>query len=137
MGFWIWLGIGIILFLIAPGLGFWYVIISGLLWAGDDTEGKESKRSTKQEKSVEEKPFNIYDKTYGNGVARVENISKTGYYYSDGNESWVDMLGNEHRENGEVVVENAYISGRRDIYKDNECVGYEYEDACGVTQRSK
>ena len=140
MGFWIWLGIGVVLFLIAPGAGFWYVIISALIWGysdGTDSDRKESKQHAKQEERVEEKPFILYDRVYGNGVTRVENISKTGYYYSDGSESWVDMLGNEHRENGEVVMENAYIPGRRDIYKDNKYIGYEYEDACSVTQRSK
>ena len=140
MGFWIWLGIGVVLFLVLPSLGLWYLIISGLLWGYSgvtDSDRKESRQNAKQKERTEEKPFTLYDRVYGNGVTRVENISKTGYYYSDGSESWVDILGNEHRENGEVVMENAYIPGRRDIYKDNEYIGYEYEDACGITQRSK
>lgn len=135
MGFIIWLVIGIVLLLILPGLGIWYLIISALIWGY--TGVTDSDRKERKEKTEQEKPFILYDRVYANGVTRVENISKTGYYYSDGSESWVDIAGDEHRDNGEIVMENAYIPGRRDIYKDNKYIGYEYEDACGVTQRSK
>lgn len=70
------------------------------------------------------------------GTWRVSNLSKTGYYYSDGSESWSGMLGEEHRSNGEEVYDNAYIPGRRDIYnKNREYIGYEYEDSLGITHR--
>ena len=136
MKFIIWLAIGVILFLLLPGLGFWYLIISALIWGYTgvtDTDKKKSEEETKQEK----KPFILYDKVYENGVTRVENISKTGYYYSDGSESWIDIAGDEHRANGEIVMPNPYIPGRRDIYKDNKYIGYEYEDGSGVTHREK
>lgn len=135
MGFLIWLGIGVVLFLLLPSIGVWYVIISGLIWGY--TGISDSDRKERKESSQEEKPFALYDKVYRNGVTRVENISKTGYYYSDGSGSWVDIAGGEHRDNGEIVMENAYIPGRRDIYKDGKYIGYEYEDSCGITQRSK
>jgi len=46
------------------------------------------------------------------------------------------MLGEEHRQNGEVVRDNAYLSGRRDIYNAaGEYIGYEYEDSVGITHR--
>ena len=75
-------------------------------------------------------------KLYENGTQRISNISKTGYYYCDGTESWNGMLGEEHRSNGETVYDNAYIPGQRDIY-DNEgnYIGYEYEDSLGITHR--
>lgn len=76
------------------------------------------------------------NKIYKNGTRRVSNISKTGYYYSDGTESWNGMLGEEHRSNGETVCDNAYIPGRRNIYDRNgKYIGYEYEDSLGITHR--
>lgn len=76
------------------------------------------------------------DKIYENGTRRISNISETGYYYSDGTESWNGMLGEEHRNNGETIYDNAYIPGQRDIYdKNGNYIGYEYEDSLGITHR--
>ena len=47
-----------------------------------------------------------------------------------------DMFGKEYRSNGEVVYDNAYIPGKRDIYNaSGEYIGYEYEDSTNITQR--
>lgn len=48
----------------------------------------------------------------------------------------IGMLGEEHRSNGEVVRENAYVSKHRDIYNAaGEYIGYEYKDSFGITHR--
>ena len=78
----------------------------------------------------------MFDKIYEDGWHRVKNLSNTGYYYSDGYKSRKGMLGKEHRRNGEIVRENAYLSGCRDIYNAaGEYMGYEYEDSLGIMHR--
>ena len=75
---------------------------------------------------------------YSDGTQKVEKASGTGYYYMKGShqvdESYIDSVGNEHRSSGEMVVNNP-LTGHRDIYKDNQLVGHEYEDATGITRR--
>lgn len=128
----------VILFLVGlQGFGLWGLILIGIIWACSDRDTSSS-TNTSVNSAVERSsgPSGMCDRIYEDGTHRVEKISKTGYYYSDGEESWVGMLGEEHRSNGEVVRENAYIPGKRDIYNENgECIGYEYEDALGITHR--
>ena len=112
-----------------------YAFLSFCLVFCSDTDDspKNSSRTTTSNNSRSSE-----DKIYKNGTRRISNISKTGHYYSDGTESWNGMLGEEHRSNGETIYNNAYISGRRDIYdKNGNYVGYEYEDSLGITHRVK
>lgn len=116
-------------------LAFWGLVIYLFIWSHDGYSEKSSNDGSYRGNSGDTAERNLYDKVYENGSKRVENLSKTGYYYSDGKESWVGMLGEEHRSNGEVVRKNEYIPGRRDIYNEaGEYVGYEY-DSLGVTYR--
>lgn len=110
-----------------------YCFINGADGEESSHKGCGSTYSTKNSNSID---LHLYDKVYENGTRRVKNLSKTGHYYSDGTESREGMLGEEVRSNGEIVCDNTYISGRRDIYdKTGRYVGYEYEDGLGVTHR--
>lgn len=112
------------------------MIVYGLVAGHDIPDDKQSTFGGSD--SSHTKSARLYDKVYEDGTHRVENLSNTGYYYSDGSESWVGMLGEEHRSNGEIVRENAYLSDRRDIYNaSGEYIGYEYEDSLGITHRVK
>lgn len=109
-------------------------ILSSFFFGADADDS--SHKSSGSAKSSNTNEGRLYDKVYEDGTRRVENLSETGHYYSDGTESWNGMLGEEHRSNGEVIHENAYISGKRDIYdKNGKYIGYEYEDSLGVTHR--
>lgn len=134
--FLLWLAICAIVFrFLSPSAGLWGLLVVYGIVAGSDLPS-EKNSANKHPSKKKSKTTRLYDKVYEDGSHRVENLSKTGYYYSDGSESWVGMLGEEHRSNGEVVRQNAYISGRRDIYNAaGEYVGYEYEDSMGITRR--
>ncbi len=76
------------------------------------------------------------DKVYGDGSYRTEGFFDGTYRYSDGTTSYTSAwTGNEIRSNGETVIDNAFLPGRKDIYKDGRRIGYEYDDWRGVTQR--
>lgn len=134
--FLLWLAIcAAVFYFLSESAGLWGVLIVYGLVAGRDIPDDKPSGSGRSG-SGQTKSTHLYDKVYEDGSHRVENLSNTGYYYSDGSESWVGMLGEEHRSNGEVVRENAYLSGRRDIYNAaGEYVGYEYEDSLGITHR--
>lgn len=134
--FLLWLGIcAAVFFFLSESAGLWGVLVVYGLIAGHDIPD-EKNTSSKSSSTSSSSSIRLYDKVYEDGSHRVDNLSKTGYYYSGGSESWVGMLGEEHRENGEVVRDNAYLSGRRDIYNAaGEYVGYEYEDSVGITHR--
>lgn len=107
-----------------------YIFVVG--FTSEDTSQKSSSSTSTRARDKSTSDYKIYE----DGTRRVSNLSKTGDYYSNGSESWDGMLGEEHRSNGEVVYDNAYISGRRDIYnKNGEYIGYEYEDSLGITHR--
>lgn len=129
----------VILFIVGlPGFGFWGLILLALIWGYSDHDFAAEERQHKNSGEEREERFSFYDKVYEDGSNRIENLSKTGYYYSDGTKSWVDMLGNEHRSNGEVLMDNAYVPGQRDVYnEEGECIAYEIEDCMGVTHRFK
>lgn len=136
--FLLWLAIcAAVFYFLSESAGLWGVLIVYGLVAGHDIP--DDKQSTfGGSDSSHTKSARLYDKVYEDGTHRVENLSNTGYYYSDGSESWVGMLGEEHRSNGEIVRENAYLSDRRDIYNaSGEYIGYEYEDSLGITHRVK
>ena len=110
------------------GYDFWGLVLYSFYLEVDDTP---SSNSTHSDKSPTNKT-----KIYPDGTRRTQNLSKTGYYYSNGEVSWTDTLGDEHRSNGEIIRDNAYIPGRRDIYNaKGEYIGYEYEDSTGITRR--
>ena len=134
--FLLWLAIcAAVFYFLSESAGLWGVIVVYGLVAGHDIPDDKPSTSGKSD-SGHTNSARLYDKVYEDGSHRVENVSNTGYYYSDGSESWIGMLGEEHRSNGEVIRENAYISGRRDIYNaDGEYIGYEYEDSLGITHR--
>lgn len=82
---------------------------------------------------------------YSDGTYSVGNLSGTGRAYSDGtldgtsDDSWIDSLGNEHRQlNGrnEVVSQCWYNPSIREIFDEDtgEKIGYE-EEVLGVTHR--
>lgn len=107
-----------------------YFLVIGFGAEDSSHQSTESTSTRVRDESVSD--YKIYE----DGTRRVSNLSKTGYYYSGGSESWNGMLGEEHRSNGEEVYDNAYIPGRRDIYnKNGEYIGYEYEDSLGITHR--
>ena len=107
------------------------ICIAGIVYCWEDEPSSGSSNSTYSNKKNSEK-FSLYDERYEDGTYRFKNLSETGYYYSDGKESRVGMFNEEHRSNGEVVYDNAYISGRKDIYnKNGEYIGYEYKDSFG------
>lgn len=112
-----------------------YAVMAYIFVVGFTSEDSSQKSSSSTSTRARDKSTSDY-KIYEDGTRRVSNLSKTGHYYSNGSESWAGMLGEEHRSNGEVVYDNAYISGRRDIYnKNGEYIGYEYEDSLGITHR--
>ena len=133
--FLLWLAIcAAVFYFLNASAGLWGVLVVYGLVAGRDLPSEETP-TTKYSDCNSSRPTHLYDKVYEDGFHRVENLSNTGYYYSDGKESWVGMSGEEHRSNGEVVRDNAYIPGRRDVYSAaGEYIGYEY-DSCGVTHR--
>lgn len=115
-----------------------YAFLAYCFVTGADGEESSHKGcdSTDSAKNSNSNDSHLYDKVYEDGTRRAKNLSKTSHYYSDGTESWEGMLGEEVRNNGEVVYDNTYIPGRRDIYdKTGRYVGYEYEDSLGVTHR--
>lgn len=134
--FLLWLAIcAAVFYFLSESAGLWGVLVVYGLVAGQDLPSEETS-ATKRSSGSSSKSKYLYDKVYEAGSHRIENLSNTGYYYSDGQESWVGMLGEEHRSNGEVVRENAYLSGHRDIYNAaGEYIGYEYEDSLGITHR--
>lgn len=75
---------------------------------------------------------------YSDGTRKVEKASGNGHYYMNGvhqtDESYIDLVGNEHRSSGEMVVDNP-LTGHRDIYKDNQLVGHERTDTAGIPRR--
>lgn len=130
-----WITINAVLsYFIYPGIGVWGFIT--YLFIYSNGEEYEDRSDCRPSDHTNEKPANWYDQRHEDGTYRVKNISNTGYYYSDGKESWVGMFGEEHRSNGEIVRQNAYLPERRDIYNSaGEYVGYEYEDSFGTTRR--
>ena len=132
--FLLWLAICAAVYLfLSKASGFWGVLIYIAIWGYDGQETKQPSSPPIDESNG--KPTKMYDRMYEDGTYRVKNISNTGYYYSNGIESWIGMLGEEHRSNGEIVRENAYIKGRRDIYTESDkYIGYEY-DSLGITYR--
>lgn len=134
--FLLWLAIcGAVFCFLNMSAGVWGMFIYCFIW-GSDSDTESSSSSNHSNEVNNNSNNHLYDKLYRDGSHRVENLSKTGYYYSNGDESRLGMFGEEHRSNGDVVRENAYISGRRDIYNDSgEYIGYEYEDALGITHR--
>lgn len=133
-----WLGICILLYFIFTFAAAFYAFMAYCIVAGADSEKSSGKGygSACSAKKSSSSDSCLYDKVYEDGTRRVKNLSKTGYYYSDGKESWEGMLGQEVRSNGEVVYDNAYIPGRRDIYdKNGKYVRYEYENLLGITHR--
>ena len=76
------------------------------------------------------------DEIFADGTRRTPNISRSGYYYTNGITSWVDALGYEHRSNGEVVKPYPYYSDRWEIYTESgRYLGYEYRGAMGIIHR--
>ena len=111
-----WFIIGHVIFrYVNASLGMWYFILTVYGWAcivsgssecGSGGGGSSSPRSS----------CGLYDRLYEDGSHRTENLSGSGYHYSsNGSESWLGLLGEEHREDGTVVYENAFIPGQRDI----------------------
>lgn len=132
---WLVLCTGVFYFFSASA-GVWGALIYIFVWAS--IEGGDESSSTKHSSRKDSSSENIfgYDKIYEDGSHRIEKLSQTGYHYSNGEDSWLGMFGDEHRSNGEVVRDNAYIQGRRDIYDaSGEYIGYEYEDCVGITHR--
>lgn len=128
-----WMGVCVALYYIfALGASIYAFLVYCFVFGADADDSPKKSSGT----SASNSSRSSEDKLYENGTRRISNISKTGYYYSDGRESWNGMLGEEHRNNGETVYDNAYIPGQRDIYdKNGNYIGYEYEDSLGITHR--
>lgn len=131
----LWLGIcAVVFYFLNAAAGVWGLIIYGYMWSHDGYT-EEDFKSRKNRESITEIPT-PKDKIYADGTKRIENLSKTGYYYSNGMESRSGMFDEEYRSNGEVLYDNPLLPGQRDIYNEkNEYVGYEYEDLAGITHR--
>ena len=128
-----WLAICIAVFLLVdPAVGIWgflcYFIVIGI---GTNEPAPQIPHSVSNREEDSEPDWRIY----GNGKWEVKKAWGTGYVDSDGNESWISILGEEHRHNGEIVMENAFIPNRHDIYKNNVCIGYYYKDLFGIIRR--
>lgn len=122
-------------YFLSPSAGLWGVLFVYTTVHGNDSFSERTSTSNSS-RTTASNSKHLYDKVYRNGTYRTENLSNTGYYYSDGKESWLSFLGEEHRNNGEVVRDNAFLTGRRDIYNSaGDYVGYEYEDSLGITHR--
>lgn len=72
----------------------------------------------------------FFTKVFSDGSWEVQGFLKNERINSNGEKSWVGYWGEEHRSNNNEVVYNGYV------YKDNELIGYEWEDALGITRRS-
>lgn len=129
-----WLAVcAAVFFLVHPSVGVWGFLCYFIVIGADSKEsGTKTSRSVPIRDSDDELPDYVI---YGNGDYKVKNLSNTGYYHSKGGESVIGMFNKEYRDNGEVVMDNAYIPGRRDIYKNNVCIGYEYADSFGFVHR--
>lgn len=128
-----WLAVcAAVFYFVDPSAGIWGFLCYFIVIGADTNEAAPKKQRPVSSGEEEEKPGWRF---YGDGRVEVRKISNTGYVDTKGNETWEDLLGNEHRHNGEVIMKNAYLKNRYDIYKDNVCIGYYYKDAVGVIQR--
>lgn len=129
-----WLAVcAAVFYFVDPSAGIWGFLSYFFVIETDSGESgsKPSKPQSRQNPDDELPEYRIYE----NGEWKVKNPLVPGYIDSEGRKSWTGMFDEEHRPNGEIIMDNAYIRGRRDIYKDNVCIGYEYEDALGITHR--
>lgn len=133
--FFLWLAIcAAVFFFLNVSAGVWGVFIYGFMWSHDGYAEENYSSKPFNDSSYQSLQFD--EERYENGSYKIKNLSNTGYNYSDGKESWVGMCGEEHLSNGEVIYENAYIPGRRDIYNaSGEYIGYEYKDSFGTIHR--
>ena len=129
--FLIWAGIGLVLLLLSPSFGVWYVIISAIVWGstGLPDEARSSGRTFKDdsEDSYKKKHTPFRDER---GVYEVYTSAGITHY-SDGSRSYTDVLGNKHFDNG--VVDCDTLRGDKEYYKDGEYLGSSYTDDFGVT----
>lgn len=63
-------------------LGIWGVIVYFFIWCHDGHYEEDS--ATNNIDGNQSRTVNLYDKIYEDGSHRIENLSNTGYYYSDG-----------------------------------------------------
>lgn len=128
-----WLAVcAAVFFFVDPSVGIWGFLCYFIVIGADTNESApKPSRPVSSREDDHEPDWRVY----GNGKIEVKKAWGTGYVDTDGDESWIGILGEEHRHNGEIVMENAYIPGRRDIYKNNVCIGYYYEDLFGIIRR--
>ncbi len=141
----LWLAIcGALYCIFTPASAFIAFIIYGIAGfihsGGFDTEfsggsGSYTVSASSYEQDSDKPFWDWKDRRYSDGSYRTEGWVDGTYHYSDGTTSYTSLLGHEVRSNGETVMDNGFIPGKKDIYKDNRRVGYEYEDWLGITHR--
>lgn len=124
----VWALIGLLLLVLSPSTGVWYIIISACLWGSTGTpDNRDSDTSfVDDEEDSIIAPFRdehgVYEVYTAAGIT----------HYSNGTRSYTDCLGNIHYDNGVVAYDT--LRGDKEYFKDGEYLGSSYTDIIDTTR---